>query len=303
MSFTLRQLRYFVAAAETGRMTGAAVQCGVSQSAVTIALRELEQHLGTPLMIRHQSGVDLTDDGHRFLKSAREILAAVADASRVVRSEGESERGTLTIGVSYTVMGYFIGPHVLRFGRRFAGVSLKLVQYERSELEMAVADGEIDLAVLLVSNVSHRSGISTQLLQASPRRLWLSPGHELLSRRTVGLEDVAQYPYVMLTVDEADETTRKYWKRHEIQPNVVLSTSSVEAVRSFVAGGLGVTILSDVVYRPWSLENERIEQRNIDDVIPSLDIGIAWKSQRPWSAQVRDFVHLLEASVPRPNRP
>lgn len=298
MSITLRQMRYFVAAAQTGKMTSAAVQCGVSQSAITIALRDLERHLGAPLLIRHQSGVDLTNDGHHFLQKARDILAAVGDASRGSR-DGGMIAGSLTIGVSYTVMGYFIGPHVLRFHRRFNGVKLKVVQYERRDLEDAIADEHIDLAVMLVSNASHRKGISTQILQASPRRLWLAPGHELLSQKTVRLEDVARQPYIMLTVDEADETTRRYWNRQGLSPDVILSTTSVEAVRSFVAGALGVTILSDMVYRPWSLESERIELRNVDDPVPSMDIGIAWKSKHPWTPPVREFVHLLEASVAR----
>ena len=68
------------------------------------------------------------------------------------------------------------------------------------------------------------------------------------------LEDVARYPYVLLTVDEADETTRQYWG--ELRPQVFVETSSIEAVRSIVANGNGVTILSDMVYRPWSLGGE-----------------------------------------------
>jgi DNA-binding transcriptional LysR family regulator len=299
MSITLRQLRYFVAAVETGKISAAAAQCGVSQSAVTIALRDLEDRIGSLLLTRHQSGVVVTAAGHKFLNKARDIMAAVADASRGLEEEEVTTTGRLRVGVTYTVMGYFIGPHVLRFKRRFSDVMLDVVQLERPELESALIDGEIDLAIMLVSNVSNRRGISTQLLQSSPRRLWLPPGHELLKQKVVRLADVAGYPYIMLTVDEAERTALRYWRRFGYSPRVMLSTSSVEAVRSFVAGGLGITILSDMVYRPWSLESERIELRNIDDPVPSMDIGIAWKARKPWTPVTREFVHLLEASVAR----
>jgi DNA-binding transcriptional LysR family regulator len=64
---------------------------------------------------------------------------------------------------------------------------------------------------------------------------------------------VAEEPYIMLTVDEAAQTAMKYWSQSLYRPRVTLRTSSVEAVRSMVAGGEGVAILSDMVYRPWSL--------------------------------------------------
>jgi DNA-binding transcriptional LysR family regulator len=297
MTITLRQIRYFIAAVETGKMSAAAAQCGVSQSAVTIALRELEDRVGCPLLTRHQSGVALTGNGHKFLQKAREILATVAEATRSFDSADATISGSLTIGVTYTVMGYFIGPHILRFKRRYAGVSLNVLQMERPELEKALTDGAIDLAVMLVSNVSNRRGISTQLLQSSPRRLWLPPGHPLLLQKNVSLADVAKQPYIMLTVDEAEQTTRRYWRKTSLSPNVILSTSSVEAVRSFVAGGLGVTLLSDIIYRPWSLESERIERRSLSTPIPSMDIGMAWKSQRAWTPVANEFVHILEASA------
>ena len=77
----------------------------------------------------------------------------------------------------------------------------------------------------------------------------------------------------MLTVDEASQTASRYWRPTGLRPNVMFTTSSVEAVRSMVADGMGVTILSDMVYRPWSLEGQRIELRNVAAEIPTMDVG------------------------------
>jgi DNA-binding transcriptional LysR family regulator len=76
----------------------------------------------------------------------------------------------------------------------------------------------------------------------------------------------------------------------------VLKTSSVEAVRSMVADGMGITILSDMVYRPWSLEGQRIEVRNLVGEIPSMDVGMAWNKSKPQSPATKTFHDFLSLS-------
>ncbi|MEI8634463.1 LysR substrate-binding domain-containing protein [Vibrio sp. PP-XX7] len=66
-------------------------------------------------------------------------------------------------------------------------------------------------------------------------------------------------------------------------PRVILRTSSVESVRSMVANGLGVAILSDLVYRPWSLEGRRIDARTLDDVVDRVSVGLAWQRETPFT--------------------
>ena len=73
------------------------------------------------------------------------------------------------------------------------------------------------------------------------------------------------------------------WGSAGLRPDPIFVTSSVEAVRSMVADGMGITILSDMVYRPWSLEGQRIELRNIVADIPTMDVGLAWNPSRAQS--------------------
>ena len=84
----------------------------------------------------------------------------------------------------------------------------------------------------------------------------------------------------MLTVDEAAHSSMKYWNANNCSPDIKLRTSSVEAVRSLVANGQGVTILSDMVYRPWSLEGRRIETVPTNVEIPTMDVGLAVRRDR-----------------------
>jgi hypothetical protein len=76
----------------------------------------------------------------------------------------------------------------------------------------------------------------------------------------------------------------------------LFTTSSVEAVRSMVAAGMGVTILSDMVYRPWSLEGQRIDTRNVVADIPTMDVGLAFDRGRPLSPASKIFHDFLSMS-------
>jgi DNA-binding transcriptional LysR family regulator len=295
MSLSLRHLRYFVATAETGQVSRAAVELNVSQSAVTGAIRQIETRIGTRLFDRHSTGVTLTFEGSRFLQHARNIVASVNEALRVPAAAAATVQGNLRIGVTYTVAGYFFPQHHARFARSYPGVTIELSEAPRPVIEEDLLAGRLDIAVLLTSNLENQSALAHETLIRSRRRLWLPVDHPMLRMSEIRLEHVAEQPYVMLTVDEANQTADRYWRRTPYRPRVIFRTSSVEAVRSMVANGTGVTILSDMVYRPWSLEGQRIETRTLDDPVPSMDVGIAWRREADPSPAVhafRDFLGL-----------
>ena len=293
MSISLKQIRYFVAAAETGRIGQAAVALNVSQSAVTAAIQQLEAVYGARLLERTPSGVTVTLQGSRFLAQGRQILAAVAEAMHSPHASGDKISGTVRIGVTYTVAGYFLPRHQMRFQANFPGVTIELFEAPRNVLEHALVEGVLDVAVLLVSNLSDESRIASEILVRSPRRLWVAPGHPLTLAERVRLSEIAKHSYVMLTVDEAKHTALRYWKTAGLQPSTIFRTSSVEAVRSMVAGGMGISVLSEMIYRPWSLEGQRIETRIIDDDIPSMDVGLAWRRDTAFSAATEAFCDFM----------
>jgi DNA-binding transcriptional LysR family regulator len=294
MTLSLRHLRYFVATADSGQVSRAAVELNVSQSAVTGAIRQIEARVGARLFDRHSNGVSLTFEGSRFLQHARSIVASVNEAMRAPASTAMIT-GSLKIGVTYTVAGYFLPQHQARFARSYPGVTLEMREAARPAIEDDLLAGRLDIAVLLTSNLRNQNDLVHETLIRSRRRLWLPVDHPMLRMTEIRLEHVALEPYVMLTVDEAAETAGRYWRRTPYRPRTIFRTSSVEAVRSMVANGTGVTILSDMVYRPWSLEGQRIETRTLDDFVPSMDVGMAWRrgaDQSPAVRAYRDFLGL-----------
>ena len=284
---SLRQLKYFAAAAELGRVSEAAVHLNISQSAVTAAIRELEEMLGQPLFDRTSHGVDLTDAGRRFLSHAYNVLSAADEAIRMPL-EAANISGMLSIAATYTVLGYFLPHHLQRFTQRFPEIDVKVQELQREAVEEGLITGRHDIGVLLTANVTN-SEITRETFFGSERRLWVPAKHPLLGQPEVTLEHVAAEPYIMLTVDEAAYSSLRYWSQTPHQPKIRLRTSSVEAVRSMVANGLGVAILSDMVYRPWSLEGRRIETVTLKERIPRMDVGLAWKSGTEHSAATKAF--------------
>ncbi|MEO9338482.1 LysR family transcriptional regulator [Mesorhizobium sp. SB112] len=281
MTITLKQLDYFIATAETGQVSHAAAELNLSQSAVTAAIKGLEIDLGVKLFERTHTGVRLTMEGSRFLEHARVITSAVTAAVRSPLREKSGLTGKLRLGMTYTVVGYYMSRHYARFRKTYPQIDVELLELPRDDLERGLLRGEIDMAVMLVSNLAHTDDLVQEVLMRSNRRLWLSADHHLLGRKDITLADVAAEDYIMLTVDEARKTASRYWDTAGLTPNTVLTTSSVEAVRSLVAAGIGVTVLSDMVYRPWSLEGQRIEVRGLVEPIPSMDVGLAWSRNRP----------------------
>jgi DNA-binding transcriptional LysR family regulator len=300
MSFSLKQIQYFLATAEAGQLSQAAIDLNVSQSAITTAVKSLEERLGVQLFERHAHGVSLTQAGQQFLQHARNIDAAVDEALRSPQQYQLNVTGEMNVAVTYTVAGYFLPQHVVRFARRYPDVTLNLHEATRDEIEEGIISNRFQLAVMLTSNLVNEDDIEYERLLRSRRRLWLASNHDLLTRQSVSLRDVAEEPYIMLTVDEASNTAHRYWNKTAFTPKVIFATSSVEAVRSMVAMGMGITVLSDMVYRPWSLEGRRIETLVLENEIPTMDVGIAWRKRSELTPPAKAFIDHFRLAFNQP---
>ena len=297
MEPSLRQIRYFIAAANAGQVSKAAMDVNVSQSAITTAIKTLEELIGTPLFERHSSGVALTYEGNLFLEHARHIIESVEEAIRLPRRIREDVKGSINIAVSYTIAGYFLPPFLSRFNRAFPNTKVNLSEAGRTGIEEGLITGGFDLAVMLTSNIVNHEELSHDILWKSRRRLWVDAHHKFLKQRSVTMQDISHEPYIMLTVDEASNTAQRYWKLTPYQPKTIFRTSSVEAVRSMVANGTGISILSDMVHRPWSLEGRRVETIEVSDKIPTMDVGLAWRYGHEHSAVANAFIEFMHLGM------
>ncbi len=297
MAFTLRQLQFFIAAAEAGSVTGAARALSISQSSVTEAIRALEDDLGVTLFDRQARGLEITHKGSAFLRHARQILADVATARAAFRDEAETTRGRLSLGVTSLVAGYVLSDILSRFRRAHPQVDLNVIEDNGDYLQHLLIGGELDVAVMLTSSVKDRMALHVETLLVSPYRLWLPLGHPLAQQEAIALEDVAGQPLIQLMVDEIEESTRRLTAALPVRPEIAFRTRSVEAVRSLVATGAGLAILPSLVYRPWSLEGDRIEIRDVSGDLPSVQVGLAWRRGAPLSGPAHNFIRSAQSAI------
>jgi DNA-binding transcriptional LysR family regulator len=295
MAFSLRQLQYFVAVAEKGSVSGAAHMLSISQPAITEAIKDLEHDLGVSLFERHSRGLNTTYKGHQFLRHAKSILTSVSDARRTFSNEDDTAVGALQLGVTSLVAGYVLSDILARYRRANPNVSVTAIEDNGEYLEHLLIGGELDVAVMVISNLRDRMALQAEILEVSPYRLWLPLGHPLSAQQSISLSDVSSEPLIMLTVDEIEEATVKLLSALGQKPQIAFRTRSVEAVRSLVATGAGVSLLPDLVYRPWSLEGDRIEYRDVSGTLPVVQVGIVWRKGSNLSRAVRDFIGVAQA--------
>jgi len=288
--FTLKQFRYFLAVSEAASVAGAARMLNIAQSAVTKSIQELEDTLGLPLFERSARGMVLTEPGHRFQASARKVLAAVAEAGMVDRERTETLSGNLTIGVTSLVAGYYLAELFARFSRSHPSVQIQVVEDTPPFLEHLLINGELDLAIMVTNALGDPQALVVEELTRSQNRVWMASAHALATRGEPSLSDCAQHQQIVLEADRIEAVMRSVWSRHQLQPRVMMRTSSLEAARSLIGTGAAIAVLPDFLYRPWTLDADHIEVRNLRDAVPSIDVGLVWRRGSRTREVVSEFI-------------
>ncbi|MGB7755455.1 MAG: LysR family transcriptional regulator [Salinisphaera sp.] len=292
MSFSFQQLRYFVAVAEIGSISGAARELFSSQSTITEAIKSLESDLGVTLVQRHARGMALTHRGHTFLRHAQRILAEVSHARSAFTAGRQRITGTLNLGVTSLVAGYALPELLARYRRAFPATAVSVYEDSPEYLEHFLLGGELDVALLFLSAIGEPSAFNSEVIQRYPFRLWVPFGHRLAEEGRVQRARLVDEHYVLLNLDEIQASTEALWRDMRQTPRIAYRTTSVEAVRSLVATGAGVSVLPDLMYRPWSLEGDRIGVAELIDALPPVAVGVVSRRGTRLSAAAAAFVEM-----------
>ncbi|WP_333817002.1 LysR substrate-binding domain-containing protein, partial [Tabrizicola sp.] len=183
------------------------------------------------------------------------------------------------------------------YRRAYPRIELNVIEDNGDYLQHLLIGGELDVAVLLTSSVKDRLALNVETLVVSPYRLWLPLGHPLAQQELITLEELAGQPLIQLMVDEIEESTRRLTAALPVKPQIAFRTRSVEAVRSLVATGAGLAILPSLVYRPWSLEGDRIDIRDVSGDLPSVQVGLAWRKGAPLTAPASNFIRSAQGTT------
>ena len=242
---TLRQLQIFVATAEEGSITGAAERLYLSQTAVSLALRQLEKELGVTLLLRQRAkGITLTSTGESLLPLGRNILASVADFGRSASDDGEVF-GHVTVGC-FASLGPTMFPEMLEtFTCRHPQAKIHFVESGHEELMKMLEVGRVDL--VMVYRLGLPMGLIEQVIEVNKLGVLIAADHPLAHNRdTISLKELQNEPFIMLDSKTSVDHARDVFTRSQVFPEVKYRTQNFETLRSFVGRNLG-----------WSLTLQR----------------------------------------------
>lgn len=264
----MRQLRYFVAVAESGHMTRAAATLGIQQPPLSLQIKALETQLGLPLFHRHPKGVSLSDGGRLLLGEARRILQDVESLQQRMGRIARGQQGVLAIGFTSSAAAHAFTPEALRACRaRFPDIELVLSENNAAEITQAVAAARLHAGFLRVP-VSQPEGVALQTLLNEPAVVALPLDHPLAragagrTARPIALKDLQDEDFILVRQPGAPglyANLLALCAAHGVRLNVVAEVSRMMTNLNLVAAGVGISVVPAsmrgthahaVVYRP-----------------------------------------------------
>lgn len=241
MTVTLRQLRAFAAVAESRSFTAAARELNLTQSALSVLVRGLEEEVGVRLFDRHTRGVALSDAGVEFRPRVIRLLAELGDALTSVAELGARKRGIVRLAAPQLIASAVLPGVIAAYRKLHPGIDVRLADTMPEHLLEGVASGAVDLA--FGHEVAHDDSIEATVFLEDPFLLVCRPDHPLAARRKVRWAEVAMHPFIGPTRDfrqrlqpELDARTRERMARPAPQEVSYLTTAL-----GLVVAGLGVT--------------------------------------------------------------
>ena len=252
----LNQLTYFVAAAETLNFTRAAEKCFISQTAMSLQIKALENKVGVPLFIRGSHRVELTAAGRVFYREALAILERSEEALKLAQTAAEGISGSITIGY---VKGYEqsnFSETLPAFRNAFPLIEVRLLRDNMGALYQALQNGGCDIMFNLVPHVMEFPHLSHQYLKDFPVMAILWPGHPLASRRRLTYRDLKNEDFIIMQPKDRANTEAEEvivcHKRGGFIPRIAAREKESEALLLMVSAGFGVAIMPEYCVRWFS---------------------------------------------------
>lgn len=303
ISPTLRQLRYFEALARFGHFGRAAEACAISQPALSVQVKELEEMLGVTLLERTARQIRLTSFGEDFVLRVRDILQAVDELGDLARASKSQLAGRLRIGIIPTIAPYLLPAMISRLTRDNAGLDIHLRETVTPKLLQELSEGRLDTAIVALP-VSELSLAEVALFEES--FLLVRPAEDagkpvpnrekLREMRLLLLEEGHCFREQALSFCNVGAGSQK--------PRELLDGSSLSTLVQMVGAGIGVTLIPEIAVSVET-RSASVSIARFEDPQPSRTIGMVWRKTSPIARQlmqvadvVRDAAAALRAQTP-----
>jgi DNA-binding transcriptional LysR family regulator len=244
MNVTLRQLRVFIEVARLQSFSRAGGEIGLTQSAVSRCVRELEAEIGLKLIDRTTREVQLTDVGANLVASVSRLLGDLDDALREIREIGEQRRGRVMVAASPTIACRLMPQIIAACGQQFPYITLGLRDDVQSDVVRKVKSGEVDFGVI-IGPVS-ADDLFTEALMSDSFCVVARDDHPLAAKREVAWRDLDGERLVMLDYASGSRPIiDAALEQHGVSAQVVQELGHPATVYGLVQAGVGVSVL------PW----------------------------------------------------
>jgi DNA-binding transcriptional LysR family regulator len=244
MNVTLRQLRVFIEVARLQSFSRAGDEIGLTQSAVSRCVRELEAEIGLKLIDRTTREVRLTDVGGNLIASVSRLLTDLDDALREIREMGEQRRGRVVVAASPTVACRLMPQVIAGCGQQFPFITLGLRDDVQSDVVRKVKSGEVDFGVII--GPFSADDLASESLMTDSFCLVSRSDHPLAARQQVAWTDLEGQRLVMLDYASGSRPIiDAVMAQHDVTATVVQELGHSATVFGLVEAGIGVSVL------PW----------------------------------------------------
>jgi DNA-binding transcriptional LysR family regulator len=297
----VRNLAAFVEVVRQGGFSRAGPALHLSQSAVSKAVKAIEEELGQPLLVRLGRRVTLTDAGRVVFDRAQAILSGLHTIAEEVAEVGAVRRGHLRLGIPPMVGAAFFPPVLGDFRTAYPGVALELLEVGARSVEALVLAGEIEAGATVLP--TDRGVFEAVPLMRDVLRAVVHPRSPLARRRSVALRDLEQVPFVLYREDFAlHGHILDACRRAGFSPKVAAESSQWDFMAAMVAADVGVALLPRTICR--RLDPAAVKVLPLTDPELRWDLALVWKRARHLPPAARAFVEVVRRRAePAPAAP
>ncbi len=285
------QLSTFIEVAKLGSFSRAGQKVFRSQSAVSAQIRQLEDEYGEKLLDRSGKTVRLTPAGEVFFEYAQRLLNLRRESQRAVADQGTAPRGVLAIGANEATCLYVLPDVFAEYLRLYPAVQLSIYRNFSRKILERIEDGSIDVGIVTMPVKS--SSLKVRSIFRDKLMLMVDANNPLAKLSAVPVSLVAEQPLIFPKTGYTRQILDKLFRPYNTQLQVRMELPSVGMIKSFVAAGLGVSLISTSFARD-EVRSGQVKLVALKDVELSRELGLVYRRDRSLPRAAAAFVELIQ---------
>ena len=281
INLTLRQLRYFDALARHGHFGRAAEACSISQPALSMQIKEMEEVLGGLLLERSARQVSLTRFGEELAERVRDILRSVDELGDFARASRDRFGGRLRIGMIPTIAPYLLPQITKNLTRMHPELDIRVRETMTPKLIQELSEGRLDTAILALP-VSEPSLTEVALFEEN--FLLVRPGEDE-GTPVPSREMLREMRLLLLEEGHCFRDQALAFCKMQSPPREVLDASSLSTLVQMVGAGIGVTLIPEMAV-PVETRSASVCVARFKEPQPTRTIGMVWRKTSPLARQL-----------------